>query len=56
MQAAVQNVEEYLAKSGKKLNGKVQTPTQTTYRPEFDVSAELNSSEAAYYQSLIGIL
>lgn len=28
----------------------------TGYRPELGISNELNSSEAAYYQSLIGIL
>ena len=28
----------------------------TTYRPELDVSRELNVADAAYYQSLIGIL
>ena len=56
VQATVQNVEDYLAKLDKKLNGKVQTPTQTTHRPELDVSPELSPTEAAYYQSLIGIL
>ena len=29
---------------------------QSTYRPELDVSEELSSSDASYYQSLIGIL
>ena len=29
---------------------------QTSYRPELDVSLELEPIEAAYYQSLIGIL
>ena len=32
------------------------TPLTTTYRPELDVSRELNVADAAYYQSLIGIL
>ena len=31
-------------------------PIQSTYRPELDVSPELGLTEAAYYQSLIGIL
>ena len=26
------------------------------YRPEIDISPELNATDAAYYQSLIGIL
>jgi hypothetical protein len=29
---------------------------QTLYRPELDVSPELEPTEAAYYQSLIGVL
>ena len=32
------------------------TPLTSTYRPELDVSRELNVADAAYYQSLIGIL
>ena len=35
---------------------KADTPLTTTYRPELDVSRELNVADAAYYQSLIGIL
>ena len=35
---------------------KADTPLSTTYRPELDVSRELNETDAAYYQSLIGIL
>ena len=35
---------------------KADTPLTTTYRPELDVSGELNEADAAYYQSLIGIL
>ena len=33
---------------------KADTPLTTTYRPELDVSRELNEVDAAYYQSLIG--
>ena len=29
---------------------------QTSYRPELDVSPELNASDAVYYMSLIGVL
>lgn len=32
------------------------SPFPSDYRPELDVSAELNDSDANYYQSLIGIL
>jgi hypothetical protein len=35
---------------------KAETPLQTTYRPELDVSSELESVDVAYYHSLIGIL
>ena len=35
---------------------KADTPLTTTYRPELDVSRELNVADASYYQSLIGIL
>ena len=55
-QAAVKNVEAYLNKLGQKLPRKADTPIQTTYRPELDVTTELNATEASYYQSLIGIL
>ena len=59
VQAAVKNVEEYIEKSHHKqwrIPNKVETPLRSTYRPELDVSEELSSSNASYYQSLIGIL
>ena len=59
VQAAVRKVEEYIEKSNNKqwkIPNKVETPTQSTYRPELDVSEELLPSDASYYQSLIGIL
>ena len=59
VQAAVKNVEEYLGKDQNpkmKLPTRAETPLQTSYRPELDVSPELGPVEAAYYQSLIGIL
>jgi hypothetical protein len=59
VQAAVKNVEEYLAKRGDanwKLPTKAETPMQTSYRPELDVSPELQPTDAAYYMSLIGML
>ena len=52
-------MEEYL---GKDENPKMKLPTRaettlpTSYRPELDVSPELGPIEAAYFQSLIGIL
>ena len=58
-QAAVRNVEEYIEKSHHKrwrIPNKVETPMRSTYRPKLDVSEELSSSDASYYQSLIGIL
>ena len=59
VQAAVKNVEDYLAKEENKLwkfPKNAETPMTTSYRPELDVSPELRPSEAVYYQSLIGIL
>ena len=35
---------------------KVKTPLSRDYHPEVDLSAELNETDAAYFQSLIGIL
>jgi hypothetical protein len=35
---------------------RAETPMQTTYRPELDVSPELSTRESAYYQSMIGVL
>ena len=57
VEAAVQNVESYLEKQSRyKLPKKAETPMQTSYRAELDVSPELDSTLAAYYMSLIGIL
>jgi Reverse transcriptase (RNA-dependent DNA polymerase) len=59
VQAAVKNVQEMLMKEENKrwkLPAKANTPTSTVYRPELDVTPELKPNDAAYYQSLIGIL
>lgn len=59
VQAAVKNVEDWLAKEENKhwhMPKRAETPMQTSYRPEIDLSPELDGGEAAYYQSLIGIL
>ena len=39
-----------------KMPNKADTALTTTYKPELDISRELNEVDAAYYQSLIGIL
>ena len=59
VQTAVMNAEAYLKSEDSKcwkMPIKADTPLATTYRPELDVSRELNVADAAYYQSLIGIL
>jgi hypothetical protein len=59
VQAAVKNVEEYLRKRDDvnwNLPARGETPIQTSYRPELDVSPELQPTDAAYYMSLIGVL
>ena len=56
VKAAVKNVESYLDTIGQKLSAKADTPIQTSYRPELDVTEELEPQKASYYQSLIGIL
>ena len=53
--AAVRNVEDYIKTRGMTLP-RAKTPIQTIYRPELDVTPELNTADATYYQSLIGIL
>ena len=59
VQTAVKNVAAYLMSEDSKcwkMPNKADTPLTTTYRPELDVSRELNVTDTAYYQSLIGIL
>ena len=38
-----------------KMPNKAETPLTTTYRPELNISRELNVADAANHQSLIGI-
>jgi len=52
----VNNVTDHLEKLGMKLPSPVKTPLSSNYRPEIDVSPELNATDAAYFQSLIGVL
>jgi hypothetical protein len=59
VQTAVKNVEEYLSKRDDvnwKLPTKAETPLQTSYCPELDVSPELKPTNAVNYMSLIGML
>jgi hypothetical protein len=56
VKAAVANVETYLKKRGKCLKARVSNSLPRDYRPEVDVSDELDDDEASYFQSLIGIL
>ena len=56
VQSAVANVEKHLSTQGLKLPNKAATPFVTNYRPEIDISPELGTTDAAYFQSLIGIL
>ena len=56
VQCAVKNVEDYCDKQGLGMLPKVKSPWPRNCRPEVDVSTELSSIQASYYQSLIGIL
>ena len=49
-------MEAYLKQSNLKLTKKVATPLTAEYRLELDVSEELGTTDAVYYQSLIGVL
>ena len=56
----MKNVERYLEKQeipGRwKLPKRAETPLPTSYRPELDVTPELEPTEASFYASLIGML
>jgi hypothetical protein len=56
IKAAVANVEAKLDKSGQRLPSRCNTPLQSGYRPELDVTAELKLEGIRYYQELIGVL
>ena len=56
VQSAVKNVEDFLETQGEKLPVRATTPLSSNYRPELEVTDELGPSDAAYFQSLIGIL
>ena len=46
----------YLKKRCEGLSAKAVTPMTSGYRPEMDITPELESEDAAYYHSLIGFL
>lgn len=54
--AAVQNVEEKLAREHKRLPSRCVTPLKHGYQPELDTSPELKADGLQYYQELIGVL
>jgi len=56
VQEAVRTLEQSLAEKGMKLVVSASTPLTGGYRPELDVSPELDVDDSAQYQSLIGIL
>ena len=57
VQEAVSNVHKYLTERGKKYPSKAPgAAIKNDYRPEVDQTEELSPTDAAYYQSLIGVL
>ena len=56
VKAALENVEQELARVNQRLPSKCMTPMTTGYHPERDVSAELTSVGVQRYQELIGVL
>ena len=56
VQEAIKNVKVWLERRGRKLPSRNATPLPTSYRPELDISPELDAGDANYFQSVIGIL
>ena len=56
IRAAVENAEGYFKDNNIKLLVKAETPIQTSYQPELNISPEIKSEDGAYYQYIIGIL
>lgn len=54
--AAIENVENKLKEQDKQLPKRADTPMVSNYRPEEDISAELQGADHTYFQELIGIL
>ena len=56
IQEAVQNVESYFKERELKLPARARAPIRKNYCPGIDETADLEPVDAAYYQTLIGIL
>ena len=56
VQKAVRNVEVYLNERKEKLAANAGSPITDNYCPKTDETDDLNLVDAAYYQSLMGIL
>ena len=56
IQEGVKNVEAYLKKQNMVLRKGTKSPMTSNYQPECDITPELDSVNASYYASLIGIL
>ena len=56
IKAAIDNVEEVLAKTNQRLPTRCGTPLKSGYRPEMDTSPELKQDGLQRYQELIGML
>ena len=57
IKSSVENLEKILKQKKLKLSSKkMDAPISNGYRPEMDVSDELDSEDAQLFQSLIGIL
>ena len=56
IQEAVQKIESYLKEHDLKIPAQAGAPFSPNYCPKIDETAELEPVDAAYYQSLIGIL
>ena len=59
VQENVRLVENYLEERHGiclKKGSRAKSPLPANYRPEFDMTEELEGEEASYYQSLVGIL
>ena len=59
MQTAAKNVDTHVAKVNDaqwQLPAKTDTPLKASYRPELNVNPKLDATNAAYHQSLIGVL
>jgi hypothetical protein len=54
--AAIENVETKLKLQDRSLPKKAETPMLSNYRPEEDMTAELQGTDHTYFQELIGIL